>query len=85
MPFAGIDPPERGLICSFDYIHVDGSISDGKQTPITGKVALNLDATFDLYATSPAYTSPSPSGQRNPPLTNLPRARSKLPDIEEAT
>jgi len=63
MPFAGIVPPERGLIYSFDY--VDGSISGGKQTP-----------TFAFVW--PAAFAETSSGSKTEPVTadNFIRAES---------
>jgi len=61
-PYVGIIPPEPGFQYSFNYIYLDGTIGGGRQVPIAGEVALNLDATFDLYAASFAYiwdTGPS--------------------------
>ena len=54
-PYIGIIPPEPGFQYSFNYIYLDGKIGGGKQVPIAGEVALNLDATFKLYAASLAY------------------------------
>ncbi|MGH8174255.1 MAG: SphA family protein [Rhodanobacteraceae bacterium] len=54
-PYIGIIPPEPGFEFSFDYIRVDGNIGGSREVPIAGELALNLDATFNLYATSIAY------------------------------
>lgn len=61
-PYVGLIPPEPGFVYSFNYVYLDGNIGAGKQTPIAGKIALNLNATFDLYAASLVYiwdTAPS--------------------------
>lgn len=54
-PYIGIIPPEPGFQYSFNYIYLDGSIGGSREVPIAGEVALNLDATFNLYAASLAY------------------------------
>jgi len=57
-PYAGIIPPippEPGFSYSFNFVYLDGTIGAGRQTPIAGEVALNLRATFDLYAASLVY------------------------------
>jgi len=54
-PYIGIIPPEPGFQYTFNYVYLDGKIGGGKQVPIAGEIALNLKATFDLYAASVAY------------------------------
>ena len=61
-PYVGIIPPEPGFQYGFSYVYLDGKIGGGKQVPIAGEVALNLQATFNLYAASLSYiwdTGPS--------------------------
>src|SRR5258706_11366861 len=61
-PYAGVIPSQPGFSYSFSYLYLDGTIGAGKQTPIAGEVALNLEARFDLYAASLVYiwdTGPS--------------------------
>jgi hypothetical protein len=64
-PYIGIIPPEPGFQYSFNYIYLDGNIGGGKQVPIAGEVALNLDATFALYAASLAYIWNTDPGRWN--------------------
>jgi hypothetical protein len=64
-PYVGVVPPEPGFIFSFDYIYLDGKIGAGKQTPIAGNIALDLDATFDLYAASIVYVWDTGPGRWN--------------------
>src|SRR5215469_758575 len=64
-PFVGVVPPEPGFIWSFDYVYLDGTIGASKQVPIAGKIALNLEATFDLYAVAAVYVWDTGPGQWN--------------------
>lgn len=64
-PYVGIIPPEPGFVFSFDYIYLDGTIGGGRQVPIAGQVALNLDATFSLYAASLDYIWDTGPGRWN--------------------
>ena len=64
-PYIGIIPPQPGFQYSFSYVHLDGSIGGSKQVPIAGEIALNLDATFDLYAASLAYIWDTGPGRWN--------------------
>ena len=64
-PYIGIIPPEPGFQYSFNYVYLDGTIGGGKQVPIAGEVALNLEATFDLYAARLAYVWDTGPGRWN--------------------
>ena len=64
-PYAGLIPPEPGLTYGFNYVYFDGSIGNARQTPIAGTVALNLDATFQLYAASLVYIWDTGQGKWN--------------------
>jgi hypothetical protein len=64
-PYVGIVPPESGFLYSFNYIYLDGTIGGGRQVPIAGEVALNLDAKFQLYAASLAYVWDTGPGRWN--------------------
>ena len=64
-PYVGVIPPEPGFITSFNYFYIDGSIGTGKQVPIAGKLAVNLDATIKVAAASIVYIWDTRPGQWN--------------------
>ncbi len=64
-PYAGVVPPDPGFSYSFGYLHFDGKIGASRQTPIAGEIALNLDATFDLYSASLVYVWDTGPGRWN--------------------
>jgi hypothetical protein len=64
-PYVGLIPPEPGFIYSFEYAYVSGDIGGNKQVPIAGEAALNLNATFDLYALELVYIWDTAPGKWN--------------------
>jgi hypothetical protein len=64
-PYVGFVPPEPGFIYEFEYAYIDGKIGAGKQVPIAGELALNLEATFDLYALGLVYVWATGPGKWN--------------------
>jgi hypothetical protein len=64
-PFAGVVPPEPGFTFGVGFVYLDAKFGANKQTPIAGEVALDLEATFDLYSASLVYIWDTAPGSWN--------------------